>query len=66
MPGGVKVGTACSGTDLILKVLSDLMQLWGDKCGVYAKVHHVFAVEKEPFKRNFILQHWSPDHLFDD
>ena len=44
--GKLSLGTACSGTDVLLHIVSDLLvPLWSSTFGVSLEVEHAFACE---------------------
>jgi hypothetical protein len=44
-PGGITVGTLCSGTDLILYALDILTSFWEKEYGIRVATSHLFACE---------------------
>lgn len=66
-PGSVlRIGTGCSGTDVVVGVASLLMDTWSHTFGSTCTVKHNMACENVPFKQQFIVQHWKPDVVFAD
>jgi hypothetical protein len=46
-PRPLSLGSACSGTDLCVKVFEALIKYWTDKCGLnFVPFRHVLSVEK--------------------
>lgn len=42
------LGTACSGSDLVVHAFSDLFRYWIEKCGFVGQpLRHILSVEKE-------------------
>ena len=65
--GRLKIGTMCSGSDLIVPVFK---QLWA-RISQYrellaAEVEHLFAVEVDQQKQRWILENGSPTYFFKD
>ena len=64
--GSILLGTACSGTDLIVHILHSLLNHFQKVFGMTLKLRHVFAIEIEPKKQDFLRAHWTPEALFSD
>lgn len=64
--GTLRIGTACSGTDVALHSIQTCVGYWKDMFGLDAVVMHEFACEAVSDKRDFIATHWSPRHIFLD
>ena len=65
--GKLSLGTACSGSDVLLHIVSDLLvPLWSSTFGVRLEVEHTFACELVDWKREWILAHFNPRFLFED
>ena len=64
--GTLDVGTGCSGTDIWVGCVHALVQVWKDMFGLSFRVMHRIACESVEYKRTFIVEHWSPEHLFPD
>ena len=54
----LKVVTGCSGTDSPVKALHSLVGP--------SNVDHIASYESDPFARDFIKAHFSPQHMFTD
>lgn len=63
---GFSIGTACSGTDLIMHAAQELNACWEGMFALDAKPFQKFACEIIDFKRRFIELHLRPAHLFAD
>ncbi len=64
--GTVSVATGCSGSDLVFHVLAKLQAFWHETIGIDVSFSHLFACEKQEWKRQWILHHWQPQFLFPD
>ena len=65
--GKLTLGTACSGTDVIVHIVADLLApLWKASFGICLEVEHSFACELVHWKRDWILAHFNPRFLFED
>ncbi len=62
----IHVGTGCSGSEVLMHVLSTLHDFWYRKLGLDAQTKHLFAVEIVEWKRQWIMQHFSPEVIFED
>ena len=54
-----KIGTACSGSDVLLVLFRELADFWSEVLGVPFTFRHCFACEKQPLVQEFLLQHFS-------
>ena len=61
-----KVGTLFSGSDLIQQTLYTLSAFWRHTYDVNIKFEFVFAAEKDPAKRRFLVDHQKVSVLFGD
>lgn len=57
---------ACAGTSLISNVLGTLFKFFQDAWSLSIHSVHVAAIEKVPFKRDFIAKHSNPKMMFVD
>jgi hypothetical protein len=57
-----KVGTACSGTDIVMGALSTLTDLL-NTLDISVHFDHVFAADIKDSCREFITLNWSPKAL---
>ena len=65
--GRLSVGTACSGTDVLIHVLADWLVPWWNKTfGFSIEVGHAFSCEVVEWKASWILAHFKPRYLFSD
>ena len=64
--GTLDIGTGCSGTDIWVGCVVALAKLWKDMFGLIFHVRHRIACGNVEFKRLFISEHWSPEHMFPD
>jgi site-specific DNA-cytosine methylase len=65
--GRLKIGTMCSGSDLIVPVFKQLWARIYQYCELpAAEVEHLFAVEVDQQKQRWILENGSPTYLFKD
>ena len=64
--GKVRVGTACSGTEVLVYFLTVFLRFWSVSYGLEIGVEHCFACEAVPHKRLFIDDHFSPKLIFTD
>ena len=65
--GRLSVGTACSGTDVLIHVLADWLVPWWNKTfGLSIEVDHAFSCEVVEWKASWILAHFKPRYLFSD
>ena len=62
----IRVGTGCSGTDLVMYVLATLLRCWPVSYGLEVGIEHCFACESVEYKRRFIEDHFAPSHIFTD
>ena len=62
----LEVGTACSGSEVLMLATQKLAAKWSEAYGVRLLVKHVFAMESEGYKQKWILKHFHPIYLFDD
>jgi site-specific DNA-cytosine methylase len=64
--GSVRLGTACSGSDLIVNVLEELLKFYSTMFGLNVTTTHCFACESVRFKQEWIIKHFQPGRLFPD
>ena len=65
--GRLKIGTMCSGSDLMVPVFKQLWARISQYCELLAaEVEHLFAVEVDQQKQRWILENGSPTFLFKD
>ncbi len=67
LPDCITVGTACSGTDIVIGILRELSNWWSP-FGFIGKFQHKFSCDCKPAAKNFISACWSPevcDYTFD-
>lgn len=64
--GQLIVGTGNSGTDLVLNVLTDLVQHWETVFGLHFEVVHAFSCDHGAQQQQFIQAHFEPGCLFQD
>ena len=64
--GTLAVGTACSGTDLIVPVLTSLAEHWKRFIGLDIKIEHVFSCENLSWKVEFLTENVKPKFIFCD
>lgn len=64
--GKLLVGTACSGSDLIVLVMEALTRHWRRTYGVRLEVAHVFACESVQWKCDWIGRHFKPQCVYND
>ena len=62
--GKLLLATGCSGTDLIFKVVADLVSIWCSFFGLVFEVVHLFSCDHGPLQQEFIKAHWEPQALF--
>lgn len=65
-PTGFSIGTACSGSDVIMHIVDVLRKVWMDMFGVDLLIRHTFSVECVDFKQTWIKEHFSPEFLFEN
>ena len=62
---GISVGSACSGTDIAMVVLSALLAIFASSMGgLEVQVNHTCACEKDEAKRRFLMANFNPLYLF--
>lgn len=66
MPDGLKIGTACSGSDTPILIMNKLMKFWGDTFGWELAISHEFSCDNNAHCQRFISTHFSPKAIFDD
>jgi len=54
------VGTACSGSDVVMVALSELSEFWAETFGTKISIRHVFSCESDVGKQNWIRRQF-PD-----
>ena len=59
LPPVIKIGTACSGTDLIMAAF-DTFQRSLSKRNTHVTFAHVFAADIQESCRRFIMLNWAP------
>jgi site-specific DNA-cytosine methylase len=64
--GCITVGTACSGTDVVVLVLKRLIDFWNTQFGCSLTLRHLFSCECVAFKQEFITAHFQPEMLYAD
>ena len=64
-PTPIPFGTACSGSELYLSTLK-YVEIQLRRKGVYVTFVHMWAIEKMPSKRAWILANWQPRRMFGD
>jgi hypothetical protein len=64
--GTLKVGSGCSGTDVLCHAVDILCDVLTSAMGVQVGWSHEFAAEKVEFKRRFLAEHWTPRILLAD
>ena len=57
--GSFHVGTACSGTDVVMQCLNLLFGNWRQLFGVQFRPVHCFSCENKDFKQSFLDKHWQ-------
>ena len=62
----IRIGTACSGSELFLSSLRHLSHAVKKELGMSINFHHVWSFEKSHMKREFIESNWKPTFLFSD
>ena len=62
----IGVGTACSGTDVAIRVVNMLSLMWQARYNLRLTFKHVFSAEIDPTAQAFILAHHKPALLFND
>ena len=60
MPLSLSVGTACSGTDVVIGVLREL-EAWWSPFGFRSTFSHRFSCDSKASARDFVLGCWSPE-----
>ena len=65
-PMGLTVGTGCSGSEVIMLVLSKLADVWRSTFGISITFRHLFSIESVHWKRQWIMKHFRPELLFTD
>lgn len=56
------MGTACSGTDLVIGLLRELEAWWAPH-GLRTRFKHAFSCDTKSAARDFILACWQPEAL---
>mgnify|MGYP003335425834 CR=1 FL=1 len=64
--GFIDVGTLCSGCDLIMHALLEMVQEWKEIWDISLEVRHLFACEVDPERQKFIINTWAPQSVFAD
>ena len=64
--GTIAVGTACSGTDVVLDCIERLIAIWKERFGVEFKLRPKFSCENVEYKQKYIQEVQSPENLFPD
>lgn len=63
----LRLGTGCSGSDIVVKVMNTLWQSFKVHNGiVLPPIDHAFSCESVPFKQSWITAHCKPRFLFKD
>ncbi len=60
LPSVLDIGTACSGTDLVVGVLNTLSAFWRQS-GVAPTFRHRFSCDSKEASRAFIRSQWKPE-----
>lgn len=61
-PAEFLVGTACSGTDLVIGVLREL-EAWWAPYGFRTRFKHAFSCDTKTAAKDFIMACWKPEAL---
>ena len=64
--GELRIGTGCSGTDIVIHAIQLVLNPWKAMFGIDIKLKHAMSRENTDYKQQFILNHFSPAHLFPD
>ena len=64
--GFIDVGTLCSGCDLIMHVLLEMVEEWKDIWDIDLEVRHLYACEVDPDRQKFLINTWGPACVFAD
>ena len=62
----VRVGTACSGAELYLSALKQLTTAIERRTGIRVVFRHMWSIEINRLKRDWIQLNWKPQKLFRD
>ncbi len=57
--GNLKVGTACSGSDVVLPTVNNALALWRQEFGFQVSFEHAYSCESVEFKQRWILKHFG-------
>ncbi len=60
LPDCITVGTACSGTDIVIGILRELANWWSP-FGFQGRFHHKFSCDVKAAAKSFITACWSPE-----
>ena len=60
VPAIIEVGTACSGTDLVIGALNAIARAWR-ALGISVSFNHAFAADVKEVSRDFIKANWKPE-----
>ena len=63
--GRLRIATGCSGTDLIVRLLVVMTELWQEFFGLSFRVEHVWSCDRGTIQQKFISQHMQPKCLFE-
>ena len=66
LSGNITIATGCSGTDLVVYALQDILDDWADVFGFRCDVTELFACENMPFKQLFLEKTVAPPIIFPD
>lgn len=59
--GNLKVGTACSGSDVVLPTVNNALALWRQEFGFQVSFEHAYSCESVEFKQRWIVKHFGKD-----
>ena len=59
-------GTACSGSEVVFCALEALWRFWVPRVADVPEIEHAFSCEQVEFKRGWIHEFFSPQHMFAD
>ena len=62
----ITIGTACSGSDMLLNVTDALLEYWKSEFGVALRVQAEFACEREAKKQAFLIEQFGAPCIFQD
>ena len=64
--GVLSLGTACSGTDVLIRVVGLHLRKWKALFNFCFRIRHMFSCEIIDWKCRFIRDHWTPEAVFPD